>query len=90
MMRDTKELIRELKQHQIAPPRIRDIVPDIASYGYPSWLVIFDDGRQGSTIKREMADECYRLMKLHVPVEIQRSKMGYGYALVSIKEVPDA
>jgi hypothetical protein len=89
MPRQAKELIEEAQRHRLSPPRILSIQPSETSYGYLSWLVTFDDLRQGSTVKPELAKECYRLMELHVPVEIQRSKMGYGYALVSIKEVPE-
>ena len=85
MMRDTKELIAEAARWQTETPRILRIDEGETKDGVPRWLITFDDGRQGSTVKGELAQECYRLYGLHLPVNIQRSKMGYGWALTKIE-----
>ncbi len=85
-MRHVSELIADMNRYHAMHPRITRIDPDVTAVGTPRWTVSFDDGRQGSTVKRDLAAECYRLQDLHVPCAIQRSKMRYGWALVSIKE----
>ncbi len=84
-MRETSDLIADMRRGQIDPPRIQRIDPGDTDDGVKRWLITFDDGRQGSTVNANLAQECYRLMGLHMPVNIQRSKMRYGYALTKIE-----
>lgn len=85
-MRSVRKLLDEANRYSLAHPRISRIDPDVTRDGVPKWTITFNDGRQGSTVKRSLVEDCYRLQDLHVPVTMVRSKMGYGWALVSIEQ----
>ena len=85
MMRSVRELLDEHNRLR-KETRILRIWDDETRDGVPRWIVIFDDGRKGSTVKRSLADECKRLERLHVPVTVQIDRMAWGHALLSIAE----
>jgi len=85
-MRTVRQLLDEASRYSSDHPRISRIDPDVTRDGVPKWTITFDDGRQGSTVKRSLVETCYELQDRFVPVTMTRSKMGYGWALVSIKQ----
>ena len=84
-MRSVRELIDE-HNRMMKQTRILRIWTDETRDGVPKWIIIFDDGRKASTVKRSLADECYRLEGLHVPVAATIEPMKWGHALLSIEQ----
>lgn len=82
MMRSVSDLIADLRRTE--PCLITRVDESTTKDGVPRWVISFSDGRQGSTVKRDLAQECYRLKGLQLPVIMERSKMGYGWALTKI------
>lgn len=71
------DLVADFRKHHMEP-KIVSIREEMTDWGFLKWTVLLDDGRHASTIKRDLAQECYRLKGLGVPVDLQRQRRHVG------------